>query len=100
MQKKTPTVVPYTEGAPDVELRVVLVGDGAVGKTMLLHRLVHGTAPMAWEAAEDVYNPTTFANSTVQWARQEKGVETKIEVDIWDTAGQEALANLRRCTLS
>lgn len=64
--------------------KVVIIGDGAVGKTSVLMAYTKGAAPKE-------YIPTVFDNS-----------ETTIEVDgkvehlsLWDTAGQEEYDHIR-----
>eukprot|EP00792_Barthelona_sp_PAP020_P007250 TRINITY_DN3131_c1_g3_i2.p1 TRINITY_DN3131_c1_g3~~TRINITY_DN3131_c1_g3_i2.p1 ORF type:complete len:199 (-),score=58.07 TRINITY_DN3131_c1_g3_i2:62-658(-) len=66
------------------QLKLVVVGDGAVGKTCLLHMYANNQFP-------ERYDATIFDNYV-----------TKVEVDgviyrlrLWDTAGQETLDRLR-----
>ena len=44
---------------PEEKLKVVVVGDGAVGKTSICHVFVNKTFP-------DTYEPTVFENHTVK----------------------------------
>ena len=46
-------------GMPEEKLKVVVVGDGAVGKTSICHVFVNKTFP-------DTYEPTVFENHTVK----------------------------------
>mmetsp|Transcript_8481 Transcript_8481/g.25521 ORF Transcript_8481/g.25521 Transcript_8481/m.25521 type:complete len:224 (+) Transcript_8481:287-958(+) len=66
-------------------LKVVLLGDGAVGKTCLLTRYAKGEF-------NDSYIPTTFDNATVEIELPGRGSFT---VNLWDTAGQEDYQHLR-----
>jgi len=76
------------ESAVDVSqarrVKLVVVGDGAVGKTSLLIRFATGKFP------ED-YLPTVFENYT---AKLDHRGET-ILLHLWDTAGQEDYDRLR-----
>ncbi|GAA5891113.1 hypothetical protein JCM6882_006425 [Rhodosporidiobolus microsporus] len=63
---------------------IVVVGDGACGKTSLLNVFVHGHFP------ED-YEPTVFENHI-----KDVHVEgAQVELSLWDTAGQEDFDRLR-----
>jgi small GTP-binding protein len=65
-------------------IKLVVVGDGAVGKTCLLVVYAKGEFPKE-------YVPTVFDNYT---AKVLVNGEQK-SVQIWDTAGQEELENIR-----
>ena len=65
-------------------IKLVVVGDGAVGKTCLLVVYTKGEFPSE-------YIPTVFDNYT---AKVKIG-ETTYPVQLWDTAGQEELENIR-----
>lgn len=65
-------------------IKLVVVGDGAVGKTCLLVVYVKNDFPKE-------YVPTVFDNYTAKVTIGEK-VQN---VQIWDTAGQEELENIR-----
>eukprot|EP01107_Rhizomastix_libera_P013861 TRINITY_DN4065_c0_g1_i2.p1 TRINITY_DN4065_c0_g1~~TRINITY_DN4065_c0_g1_i2.p1 ORF type:complete len:200 (+),score=42.38 TRINITY_DN4065_c0_g1_i2:30-629(+) len=66
------------------ELKLVVVGDGAVGKTCLLISFAKGTFP-------ENYVPTVFENYTKSFNVADK----KVDFDLWDTAGQEDFDRLR-----
>ena len=61
------------------------------GKSTLLSRLMHDPNTAAWEMKSG-YEPTTFNSSTQFW----KYRQHQIQVDLYDTAGQEAFASLRQ----
>jgi GTPase SAR1 family protein len=75
-------------------IKLVVVGDGAVGKTCLLISYANNSFP------ED-YIPTVFDNYVVKWefpvlfasahsvSRSLTAGNVKIELGLWDTAGQE-----------
>src|ERR1044072_3632466 len=68
----------------ELRRKLVIVGDGACGKTCLLIVFSKGTFP-------EIYVPTVFENfvSTIM-------VDGKnIELALWDTAGQEDYDRLR-----
>ncbi|GAA5872348.1 hypothetical protein JCM3774_003352 [Rhodotorula dairenensis] len=64
--------------------KAVVVGDGACGKTSLLHVYLSGDFP-------DDYEPTVFENHCVDVVVD----GTAIELALWDTAGQEDFDRLR-----
>lgn len=71
-------------GKRPINRKVVVLGDGACGKTSLLHVFARGHFPQ-------VYEPTVFENHM-----QEVVVEDQIvELALWDTAGQEEFDRLR-----
>eukprot|EP01114_Cavostelium_apophysatum_P003885 TRINITY_DN14025_c0_g1_i1.p1 TRINITY_DN14025_c0_g1~~TRINITY_DN14025_c0_g1_i1.p1 ORF type:complete len:271 (+),score=87.12 TRINITY_DN14025_c0_g1_i1:233-1045(+) len=65
-------------------VKLVVVGDGAVGKTSLLIRFATGEFP-------NEYVPTVFENYTAQMKRE----QDVILLHLWDTAGQEDYDRLR-----
>jgi len=69
----------------------LIVGDGAIGKTCLLNRFTNES--IDWEQEEPEYEPTTFNNFVLSWESDEHG---SLEVEMWDTAGQEAFEQLRK----
>jgi len=71
-------------------IKVVVVGDGAVGKTCLLISYTNNSFP-------EKYVPTIFDNSMkeVTFKSEKNKTVTKIKLDLWDTAGQEEFDRIR-----
>ncbi|KAF2674957.1 hypothetical protein BT63DRAFT_25158 [Microthyrium microscopicum] len=71
-------------GSKPLARKVVLLGDGACGKTSLLNVFTRGYFPV-------VYEPTVFENYV-----HDVYVDNKyVELSLWDTAGQEEFDRLR-----
>ncbi|CCH59024.1 hypothetical protein TBLA_0B01800 [Henningerozyma blattae CBS 6284] len=67
-----------------VKRKLVIIGDGACGKTSLLHVFTLGTFP-------ENYHPTVFENYVTDC--RVDGI--KVSLTLWDTAGQEEYERLR-----
>jgi small GTP-binding protein len=70
-----------TAGEPDPDLKIILLGDSAVGKSKLIERYLM-----------DEYNPRQLSTYALTLFRKEVKLESgeSSVVDFWDTAGQEA----------
>ncbi|MEI6950266.1 COR domain-containing protein [Paraflavisolibacter sp. H34] len=69
---------------PIYEAKVILVGNGRVGKTSLVKRLLDNSF--------DPNEPSTHAIQLRQWELPELAIETKlkkIQINIWDFGGQD-----------
>ncbi|CAI6335976.1 unnamed protein product [Periconia digitata] len=71
-------------GTKSVQRKLVLLGDGACGKTSLLNVFTRGYFPT-------VYEPTVFEN----YVHDIYIDNTHVELSLWDTAGQEEFDRLR-----
>jgi len=67
-----------------IKRKIVVLGDGACGKTSLLNVFTQGIFPQAYE-------PTIFENYVYDMYLDDK----HIELSLWDTAGQEGFDRLR-----
>merc|ERR1719253_156484 len=75
--------------------KVVIVGDGAIGKTFLLTSLLQEPGKANdWD--NESYQPTAATNMSANWEYTDnEGALHDFNFEIWDTAGQEALKSLR-----
>ncbi|KAI6781872.1 GTP-binding protein-like protein [Emericellopsis cladophorae] len=76
--------MPLCGGSKTVNRKLVLLGDGASGKTSLLNVFTRGYFPT-------VYEPTVFEN----YVHDIFVDNVHIELSLWDTAGQEEFDRLR-----
>eukprot|EP01114_Cavostelium_apophysatum_P020579 TRINITY_DN693_c0_g1_i1.p1 TRINITY_DN693_c0_g1~~TRINITY_DN693_c0_g1_i1.p1 ORF type:complete len:208 (-),score=23.46 TRINITY_DN693_c0_g1_i1:187-789(-) len=75
-------------------VKLVIVGDGAVGKTCVLMSYANKKFPSA-------YVPTVFDNYVVSLtAGHSKLGNVQVELSLWDTAGQEEYDRLRPLSYS
>lgn len=71
-----------------IRRKLVVVGDGACGKTCLLIVFSKDQFP-------EVYVPTVFENYVQDITVKHNGVSKEVELALWDTAGQEDYDRLR-----
>ncbi|KAH9868676.1 hypothetical protein J1614_007748 [Plenodomus biglobosus] len=86
--------MPLCGGSKSVQRKLVLLGDGACGKTSLLNVFTRGCAvAVAPKADYDAHysEPTVFEN----YVHDIYIDNTHVELSLWDTAGQEEFDRLR-----
>eukprot|EP01084_Bolivina_argentea_P192400 330304_1 len=71
-----------------VSIKIVVVGDGAIGKTCLLIGYTKDEFPTD-------YIPTVFENVTLEKEMVINDDKCSLSLDLWDTAGQEEFDRLR-----
>lgn len=81
--------MPLCGSKKTIQRKIVLLGDGASGKTSLLNVFTRGYFPQ-------VYEPTVFEN----YVHDIYVDGTHIELSLWDTAGQEEFDRLRSLSYS
>jgi small GTP-binding protein len=86
-------------GRPSHSGKVVIVGDGAIGKTYLLTSLLQDSNDgdkkgIDWD--DQQYIPTAATNLQANWEYVHHGAIQDFNLEVWDTAGQEALKSLRQ----
>merc|ERR1711907_404545 len=79
-------------GMPTSRSKALICGDGAIGKTTLLACLTNSV--IDWDDDDIQYEPTTFNNFQLEW--ETPGSETELDLELWDTAGQEGFEQLRQ----
>jgi len=68
----------------DKPLKLIILGDSAVGKTKLLERFLMGS-----------YSPINLSTYALTLYKKDVEVDGRmLSVDLWDTAGQERFANM------
>ncbi|KAJ3201157.1 70-kilodalton heat shock protein [Entophlyctis luteolus] len=84
MSAEAPPAAPQTANAKPVQVKLVLLGEAAVGKSSLVLRFVNNEF-------QENKEPTIGAAFLTQKCRLEDKI---IKFEIWDTAGQERFASL------
>lgn len=83
MQQQSGAAAPqYEDDLPDPDLKIILLGDSAVGKSKLVERFLM-----------DEYSPRQLSTYALTLFRKTVTLENSVEVqtvDFWDTAGQES----------
>ena len=75
-----------TEAEPDIIFKVVVLGESSVGKTSIINKYTRGP-----EISIDKFDPTIAASFQVKTISKDGKT---IELDLWDTAGQEMYRSL------
>jgi len=84
LSKLRARIATFDEAGDECRIKLVAVGDGAVGKTSLLIRFARGEFP-------ETYIPTVFENYSTEYNYKDR----KVTLHLWDTAGQEDYDRLR-----
>lgn len=87
----TSTTSQHQAAAEMTNLKCLVVGDGASGKTCLTYRHIHKKFLQG-------YIPTVFDKYTTRTTVVIDDVSTEVQVSLWDTAGQEAYDRVRLLT--
>jgi len=75
----------------EIAIKTVIVGDGQIGKTCLIDRLIDNPF-------DDTHEATTWQDHEMNLtAEREDGTERIIRMDLVDTAGQEGFEGIRGC---
>ncbi|GIQ83270.1 small GTPase superfamily, Rho type, partial [Kipferlia bialata] len=80
-------------------LKLVILGDSSVGKTSLMRRFVNNDFSNAYKATIglDFLNKSVLVRETNEDGTE--GPETKVQLAIWDTAGQESFSQISVASL-
>jgi internalin A len=75
------------------ETKLVLVGEGSVGKTSLVKRLLYDTFDLQSEKTEGIaiHRWEVSSERSAKDEQPEDAVESKIRVNVWDFGGQEIM---------
>lgn len=77
---------------PHNEVKMVLVGEGSVGKTSLVNRLLYDTfAPDSDKTEGIAIHRWKIANERESEKASQQGSESAIRVNVWDFGGQEIM---------
>ncbi|KAF0312928.1 Ras-related protein ced-10 [Amphibalanus amphitrite] len=76
----------YDQTGSRRDIKLVVVGDGTVGKTCLCYTYKQGSFP-----DDDAHRPTIFDNSYIDLSLDGH----HLNLNVWDTAGQEEFERLR-----
>jgi len=83
-----------TDTSPEIQFKVIIIGDSGIGKTSLLLRYV-----------DDVFSPS-FSMSTIGVDFRFKTIMNEritgnklVKLQMWDTSGQEVLFKKKKKTL-
>lgn len=74
----------------DGAIKIVVIGDGAVGKSCLLFAYIENKFP-------DGYQPTVFENKALErdFYINDSDEKSTVMLNLWDTAGQEEFDRIR-----
>jgi small GTP-binding protein len=92
IQRQIGSFQKITVASPEYAYKIILVGDGAVGKTSMVHRFVEGSFQTDYKA--------TIGTSIMKKECHFEGLESKVRLVLWDLAGQDQFMRVRQSYLT
>lgn len=92
VQRKVDTLQKITIKAGEYAFKIILGGDGAVGKTSMVHRYVENSFATDYKS--------TIGTSIMKKTCSFEGIESVVKFVIWDLAGQAQFKRVRQSYLA